>query len=617
MGLRDLFFSITARDKTGSAFSNVNKRLRETEGRAASAAERIDRVGASMRRIGAAGSVGSAGIAAIFRDSISLYDEQARAEAKVAEAIKSTGGAAGLTADELKRAASNLQGLTRFGDEKILGKVTAQFVGFGNIVGDTLLRAQELTLDLAAKTDKGLGQTAERLGAALADPARGLTRLTRAGVLLDEQQQDLIKTLAETGDVAGAQKIILDAVAESAGGQAKAAREAGAGIVDAWSNTWGDVKEVVGGALVEMLPPIIKGLQTLTSAFQDMAPGTQRAVVAIGALAVALPPVTLALGVMATGLAALTGPVGLVVAGIAGLTAVVVKFWPEIKAASAYLSDTFAAATTAAGDAAGRLLDTIRDTFTAIPKIIGDTVNAAGEWINGKFTAILDSLGAKVEWVEGKFAWLYDKVVGNSWVPDMIEEVGASFAELQGNMVRPTDEATGAVNASFENLGSAVGSKLSNLARDGKLSWESLFGGMLDIGADYADRIVSEVFGKIGDGLSGLMSGGSGGSGGGFLGGLGGSLFDGLGSAISGLIPGLDQGGTMTVGGRAGVDRNLAAVRLSQGESVKVERAHSRDNSGGNVTVNIHTPDPRAFHASRAQVGQQIGRAVAAGRRGM
>jgi hypothetical protein len=85
------------------------------------------------------------GFQALFtlqREFIKLLDLQLQAEAKVATAIKSTGGAAGKTTEELKKQASILQSKTLFGDEKILNDVTAQLLSFPNIIGDNFDRPQ-------------------------------------------------------------------------------------------------------------------------------------------------------------------------------------------------------------------------------------------------------------------------------------------------------------------------------------------------------------------------------------------------------------------------------------------------------------------------------------------
>ena len=329
MGIKDLFFKITARDDSGSAFSSVNKRLRETDGLSASVGQRMDRAGKSMVRFGAVGSVASLGVVSAFRDVLGLYDEQARAEAKVAQAVIQTGGAAGLAADQLFEQASALQELTRFGDEEILNKVTAQLLTFKEVTGDVFLGAQEAALDLATVLDGDLQSASIMLGKALNDPAKGLSALGRAGVTFSDAQQDIIKDLARTGDIAGAQKLILEEIASAYGNQAEAARNAGAGIVDAWGNIWGDVKEIVGGVLIDVLPPILDTFKAIAGAFKEMEPEGQKMVVMLGLLGVAIPPVTAAIGLMAIGVNALMGPVGLAVLAIAGLTAAAALLWPE------------------------------------------------------------------------------------------------------------------------------------------------------------------------------------------------------------------------------------------------------------------------------------------------
>lgn len=329
MGIKDLFFKITARDQTGNAFSSVNRRLRETDGLGATVGQRMDRAGKSMMRFGAAGSLASGAVVLAFRDVLGLYDEQARAEAKVAQAVKATGGAAGFTADQLFNQASALQKLTRFGDEAILNGVTAQLLTFKEITGDVFTGAQTAALDLATVLDGDLQSASIMLGKALNDPVKGLSAMSRAGITFSDAQAEVIKNLAKTGDIAGAQRLILEEIASAYGGQAEAARNAGLGIVDAWRNTWGDVKEVVGGVVLEMLPPIIDALESITGWFQSLTPEGQKTVVMLGLLAVAIPPVTAAIGFMAIAVNALMGPLGIAVLAIAGLTAAAALLWPE------------------------------------------------------------------------------------------------------------------------------------------------------------------------------------------------------------------------------------------------------------------------------------------------
>lgn len=613
MALKDLFFSIFAKDKTGDAFRGLNRKLRETEGHAASLSERLNRTGKSMVKFGAAGSVATAGIVAAFRDSVGLYDTQARAEAKVTQAIKATGAAAGFSAAELFKQASAMQAVTRLGDEDILNKVTAQLLTFKEISGDTFERAQWAAADLATTLDGDLQGAAIMLGKALNDPIKGLSAMGKAGVTFSEEQKSVIKSLAETGQIAAAQKVILDEIASAYGGQAQAAALAGAGVVQQWNNTWGDIKEIVGGVLVEGMKAALPVLQSVANAFQSLNPETQRFVVVAGALGVALPPIIGAVGLLVIGVGAISAPVLAAVAGVAALTAGLVAFWPQVSAAAGYLRglwDDLTLVETAFAPlaiAVRAAWDVFANAFPNIAQLVRDTVSGIVEAIQGRFLSVMDAIGAKVDWVEGKFAWLYDKVVGNSWVPDLVEEIGQSFAMLQGNMVDPTDAATGKANDAFKGLADNVSGSLSRLAMDGELTWGNFLGAMEDTAQRQVDSIVTNVFDQLttaGVGaLSGVFSSALGGASGG--GGIGATL-----GGIASSLLGFDTGGAFTVRGRAGTDRNVAAVRLSEGEDVEVTRRGQR--SGGvNLTMNITTPDAASFRKSRSQVAGEMRRGLA------
>lgn len=594
MALKDLIFNILARDKTGQAFRSVQDKLKRTEGAAATLQERMRRVGTGMRNIGAAGSAASLGLASVFRGSIQMYDLQARAERKVAQAIEATGGAAGLTAERLGEVAGEWQRVSRFGDEDILNNVTAQLLTFKEISGDTFLAAQGAALNLATVLDGDLKSASIMLGKALNDPAVGLTALSRAGVTFTEDQKAMVKAMVETGDVLGAQTLILDEIESAYGGQARAAREAGAGVLDAWQNTWGDVKEIFGAGFLELLRPVLGVLERLADAFQNASPTVQRFASVAVALGVVLPPLVATLGVLVIGISAVGAPVAAAIAGFAAFAAAAVALWPKLV----------------------ELKDTVVSAFGSIRDTVLGVVDAIVSAIQDRFVAVMDTIGDKVEWVEGKFRWLYDKVVGNSWVPDLVDGIVHHFGRLAGGMVAPTEEGTEAVDGQFGGLvGKALGA-LRGLARDGELTWTGFWDKMLTVSQRMGDRIIDDAFSKLADGVAGALSNawsGAGGAGAGGGGGGLGALLGGVGRAFAGLL-GFNDGGAFTVRGRAGIDRNVAAVRLSEGETVQVTR---RGEAGRavNVTVNISTPDVDGFRRSRAQVGAQIGRAVAAGQR--
>jgi TP901 family phage tail tape measure protein len=85
-------------------------------------------------------------------------------------------------------------------------------------------------------------------------------------------------------------------------------------------------------------------------------------------------------------------------------------------------------------------------------------------------TWLVDKLGSVMKWVSDKakavgdaFFQLYDRVVGHSYVPDMVDEIGQHMARLQQNMVQPATKATQSAAEAFRVLEQQVAPILDRL----------------------------------------------------------------------------------------------------------------------------------------------------------
>ena len=179
------------------------------------------------------------GLTAIARATI----RQEQAFAQVEARIKSTGGAAGLAAQEIAAMATALQQTTTFGDEEIL-ELQSILLSFKNITGAAFAGATEAVLNLAVAMRQDTRSAAIQLGKALDDPVSGLDGLSRSGTKFSDSLQQQIKDLYESGQVAEAQILILRELAVQYGGAASAARDTLGGALAALSNTWGDLQEL-------------------------------------------------------------------------------------------------------------------------------------------------------------------------------------------------------------------------------------------------------------------------------------------------------------------------------------------------------------------------------------
>jgi len=203
----------------------------------------IKMVGASI-----AGAFAINSVIRFGKESVLALDRQLKAQTKVAQAIKSTGGTAGYAASQLEEMAKGLQKVTLFGDEDILANATAQLLTFTNITGKEFERTQQAVLDVATVLDQDLKTTAIQLGKALNDPVANLGALGRSGIQFSKSQKELIKSMWEVGNQAEAQRLILEELEKQYGGQAQAAAQVDVAFTQL-QNRFGDFKETIGKGL--------------------------------------------------------------------------------------------------------------------------------------------------------------------------------------------------------------------------------------------------------------------------------------------------------------------------------------------------------------------------------
>ena len=183
--------------------------------------------------------------------SLSAFRESEKAGKKLDAVLAATGGAAGVSAEEIRKMAGDLQLVTNFEDDATIN-AAALLATFTQIKGDTFQSAIVAAQDLSAVMGQDLNASIVQVGKALHDPVRGVTALRRVGVSFSEEQQQQIKQLQKSGDLAGAQAIILQELQNEFGGAARA-------VADPFTilgNVIGDIMEMLGGALMPTLQTI-------------------------------------------------------------------------------------------------------------------------------------------------------------------------------------------------------------------------------------------------------------------------------------------------------------------------------------------------------------------------
>ena len=87
-------------------------------------------------------------------------------------------------------------------------------------------------------------------------------------------------------------------------------------------------------------------------------------------------------------------------------------------------------------------------------------------WLQDRLGAVFGWVTRKVGEVGDAFFQLYDRVVGHSYIPDMVTEVGQWIGRLQANLVEPTERATKSAGDRFEAMRDRVRSIMQGLLND-------------------------------------------------------------------------------------------------------------------------------------------------------
>jgi len=205
------------------------------------------------------GAVLTAGVVIdFFKGAIREAQEAAKVQRLTAAAIKSTGGAANVTAGQVGALADRLADLSGVDDDVIQSsaQVLLSFTRVRNEAGkgnDIFDQGTEAALNLSAALGKDLQGSITMVGKALNDPIAGLTALSKAGIQFTEQQKEQIRGFVEAGDVMSAQKIILAELTTQFGGAAAAA----ASPADKARVAWGEFQEQVGEKLLPTLNAVL------------------------------------------------------------------------------------------------------------------------------------------------------------------------------------------------------------------------------------------------------------------------------------------------------------------------------------------------------------------------
>jgi hypothetical protein len=332
----------------------------------------------------------------------------------------------------------------------------------------------ELAEDVASFNNRATPQVLEDFKSAIVGMSRPMLKY---GVITNETavKQELLRQGIEGGtrNASEMQKVLarlnlIIAGTKDAHGDAARTAESFENQMKGLSGAVKEASKAFGDQLKEAIRPYVKTVTDLFNAFAQLSPETQKLIVAIVTLSAVIGPALIALSLLLT-------PIGLQLLAISALIAGVVLVWKGWKL----------------------IWDIVKKTFTIVKL-----------WMVDKFTAVVNKIKGLVNSVTGFFKDMWEKVVGNSFVPDMMKIIEEEFAKLDKVMVEPTEKATSKVKQAFETL-------QNDLKQMGAGLGATILGGG-DIGGFFQGKLINAfggfldnaIFNPLFDNLFGGLFGG-------------------------------------------------------------------------------------------------------------
>lgn len=336
---------------------------------------------------------------------IAMAADAEKSQAKLESVFDSMGAAAWTSVDALNAHATALMDATTFDDDAVK-EAQATLLTFSNITGESFTRATDSAADLAAFFETDMNDAALKLGKALQDPVDGMSRLGRQGIIFTDEQKALVRELQDSGDLIGAQGVILDEVARQVGTVAEDLAATSGGQMTQAMNQLGEAGESIGTFLLPVLSTLAGWLNTLARGFTSLDPGVQGFIVGAAAVAAAIGPLILigtslvkGIGAITTAfnvmkLALLANPFVALAAAAVAITALIVLNWDNIMAAFTELRNTI-------GRIVGSIASTLKTVWGNITRTASQVWNGLIGIIKGAINGVIGLINGFIGFING------------------------------------------------------------------------------------------------------------------------------------------------------------------------------------------------------------------------
>lgn len=444
--------------------------------------------------------------------------------------IERAGAASPITTQSAFAMADAFKNLVGGSDDVVLAM---QNVGlrFDKIGADVFPQFIESSADMAAALGIDPVKAAELLGKTLQDISidgvGSLGKLKAAGVALTEAQEKQILAMVEAGDAAGAQKLVMDALAETIGGSAAANAETAAGQWAIFNESIADAGEGVALALLppltnlmgQVLPPLTLLVQDVAGAFgaflEILSTGDIEEAIGVFGEFETFYSIFGALGIHIYDVAAIIQDfVDAVVANIplvqSTITSVFESFQPVIGAVVELWETKLAPAfATVFGDVTANA-PSMQEIFTGAMEGIRVGAQVVADFLVG---VVIPGIATLVDWF--MVNWPTIKATGESVmqglqtaIQTVLDAVSAFWSEWGDDIMAAASAVWTWVTDTFATFKKAFDGDWRGFGEDLRTQWDSLWAGIQKIVTDGIDALLKVDWGSIGTQIiQGIASG--------------------------------------------------------------------------------------------------------------
>ncbi|WP_461159258.1 phage tail tape measure protein [Sphingobium sp. TomMM35A] len=384
-------------------------------------------------------------------DAVELQSAFDQTFGKMAESMnkwaEQTGDAMGRSTQEMQKAANTFGIFFNTADPSKAAAMSQEFAKLAQDLGSFYNTDTETAIE---KLRSGLSGESEPLR----DFGVFLTEATVQAKAMEMGLTGVGNELTEQEKILARYQLILEATKNAQGDVARTS-DGTANQMRAAQAAFEELQVTVGTKLLPVLTPLITKLAEALNWFTTLPQPVQNTALAVGAIAAVVGPIALGIGGIMSGFAALL-PILTTIAGF-----VVASLIPALASIAVALSPILIPL--AAVAAAVGAVYYVWKNWDTIGPILARLYNGVKTWLVDKLGRVWDWLQGKIKAVGQWFFELYDAVVGHSYVPDMVDEIGENMARLQKLMVDPARSTTQSTGDQFSAMAQRIGGILDEL----------------------------------------------------------------------------------------------------------------------------------------------------------